>query len=131
MHRTPARSSYYGRAVQRFQSPPCFDRRYRMRRRVPETFRLYRKSRVTERCSRFAFQMDEGFRETLIHPHAHVFHVRDEVAVGEEKFGGENLGSHLDTLVQIRYVAVGDPQVSITKEVFQLVGHGENLRILR
>jgi len=96
-----------------------------------ESFRLNGQSGIAERCSGFAFQTDERLWQTLIGSNAHHFHLRDEIAVRKEHLGGENLCADFQSLIQIRLIAIRNTEISIAKEVFQLVGHRENHRILR
>ena len=102
-----------------------------MCRGKPESFSFNREACVTERRSSLAFQTDERFWQTLISTNAHHIHVCDKIAVREEQLGSENLCSHLQTLVQIRLIAIRNTQIAIAKEVFQFMSHRENHRVLR
>ena len=102
-----------------------------MRRGEPESFSFNREACVAERRSCLAFQSDERFWQTLISTNAHHIHVCDKIAVREEQLGSENFCSHFQTLVQIRLITIGNPQVAIAKEVFQFVRHREHHRVLR
>jgi hypothetical protein len=74
--------------------------------------------------------LNEIFRQTLIGSYTHPFHVRNEIAIGKEQLGRKNLSANLNALIQIRLITIRNPKVSIAKEVFQLVGHGESHRVL-
>ena len=102
-----------------------------MRWREPEPFGLDREACITQRRSGLTFQTDQILWQTLIRSNPHQLHLRDKVAVRKEKFGSENLRSDFQTLVQIRLVAVRNPEIPIAEEMFQLVRHCENHRILR
>ena len=60
-----------------------------------------------------------------------IAHVSDKIAIGEEQFSGEDLCADFETLIEIRLIAIRNTEIAIAKEVFQLVGHRENHRILR
>ena len=100
-----------------------------MRRREPESFGFNRQTSIAECCARLTFQLNEIFWQTLIASYSHSRHVRNEIAIGKDEFRGENLRSNLETLIQVRLIAIRDAEISIAKEVFQLVGHGEDHRI--
>ena len=102
-----------------------------MCRGEPESFSFNREACVAERRSCLVFQTDERFGQTLISTDAHPIHVFDKIAVREEQLGSENLCSHFQTLVQVRLVAIRNTQIAIAKEVFQLMSHRENHRVLR
>ena len=75
--------------------------------------------------------MDQIFRQALISPDFHHVHVPDKIAIGKDKLRRKNLGAYLETLIQVRLIAVGNFEIAIAKEVFQLVRHRENHRVLR
>ena len=102
-----------------------------MRRCETEPFCLDCQARITQRRAGLSFQADQILRQTLISSNPHQLHLRDKVAVGEKKLGGENLRSDFQTLIQVRLVAIGNPKITIAEEVFQLMSHRENHRILQ
>ena len=97
----------------------------------PEPFGFDRQTSITQRCACLTFQLNEVFRQTLIASYSHSRHVRNEIPVGEDEFRGENLSSNLETLIQIRLIAIRDAEISVAKEVLELVSHGEDHRIAR
>jgi len=102
-----------------------------MRRCEAESLRLDSETRITERRARLAFQRNERFWQTLICSDPHRIHVRNEIAIRKQQLGRENLRADFERLVQVGLIAIGNAQIAIAKEVFQLVGHGEDHRILR
>ena len=96
-----------------------------------QSFCFDRKTSITERRTCLSLQVDQRFRQTLISTDAHHFHVSDEIAVREEKFGGENLCSDFETSIQIRLIAVRNTEIAIAIEMFQFVGHGEGHWVTR
>lgn len=102
-----------------------------MRWRKTESFGFDRQTGVAERRTRLTFQLNEMFRQTLIRSYSHSRHVGNKIAIGKDELRSENLRSDFKTLIQIRLIAIRDPEISIAKEVFQLVGHGEDHRITR
>src|SRR5688572_21641752 len=70
-------------------------------------------------------------RQTLVCAHAHEPHLRHEILIGEQQFRGEDLRSDLDGLAEVRLIAIGNSEMPVAIEVFQLMGHREHFRILR
>ena len=102
-----------------------------MRRSKTESLGFDRESSITERRTGLTFQLNEIFRQTLVGPDSHSRHVRNEIAIGEDEFRSENFSTNLETLIQVRLIAIRDTEISIAEEVFELVGHGEDHRITR
>lgn len=102
-----------------------------MRRREAETFSFNCEGSITERRARLPLQVDQILRQTLIRSYSQAAHVPHEVAIGKYQLGRKNFRADLETLVQIRLIAIRDAEVSIAKEVFQFVGHSKDHRILR
>src|ERR1700752_2459964 len=96
-----------------------------------ETFGFDSQTSITESCACLSFQLNQVFWQTLIRSNSHSRHVRNEITIGKDQFCCKNLSPYLETLIQIRQIAIGDAKVSITKEMFELVCHGKDHRIQR
>src|ERR1700752_2832519 len=102
-----------------------------MRRRKTESFGFNRQTCITECRACLPFQLHEIFRQTLVGSYSHSRQVRNKIAIGKDKLRSENLRSNFKTLIQIRLVAIRDAEISIAKEVFEFVKHGEDHLITR